>query len=121
MALLHYYLTLLSSDQGQPSKAGSILKHVLLTPLGMSFLLGLIQKFTFLHQQQPNADMSKSRNLLLNLGKRIHDEYKNEKFCPPVVPLSVELPCQLFNNKDLDSESFQQLQNLVNAGLQEAE
>ena len=75
-----------------------------------------------LHQQQSNFDAQKSQksqNLLPNLGKKLHDEYLTEKFSHSVNPQSVELPHALFNNKDLDSEGYQQLQRLVHAGLQQ--
>ena len=121
LGLLHYYLAFLTSEQGHNAKSGSTLKHVITTPLGMSFLLGIIQRLTFLHQQQPNADTTKSRNFLLSLGKKIFDELKLEKLSASVSPQSVELPNFLFNNKDLDSESYQQLQKLVHAGLSNSE
>lgn len=118
LGLLHFYLTLLTSDHSSQSKSGSLLKHIVTTPLGMSFLLGIIQRLVLLHQQQPNADSSQSRNLLMALGKKLGEEHKNETFCASVSPQSVELPSSLFNNKDMDSEGYQQLQKLVHAGLQ---
>jgi len=119
LALLHYYLTLLTSDQGQPTKSGSILKHIVNTPLGMSILLGIIQRLALLHQYQPNADTSRSNHLLMMLGRRLHEDHPQEKFSASVSPQCVELPNLLFNNQDLESESYQQLQKLTHAGLQE--
>jgi len=119
LALLHYYLTLLTSDQGQPTKSGSILKNIVNTPLGMSILLGIIQRLALLHQYQPNADTNRSNNLLMVLGTRLHEDHPQEKFSASVSPQCVELPNLLFNNKDLESESYQQLQKLTHAGLLE--
>merc|ERR1712025_208097 len=122
LALLHYYLTLMTSDQGQPTKSGSILKNVVNTPLGMSILLGLVQRLALLHQFQPNADTRKSNHLLMMLGKRLHEDHSDqEKFSVSVSLLNVELPNILFNNKDMESDSYKQLQKLVQAGLQQQE
>ena len=124
MALLHYYLTLLtgSVEVSQPTKSGSILKNVVNTPLGMSILLGLVQRLALLHQFQPNADTSKSNHLLMTLGKKLHEDHSDqEKFSVSVSPLNVELPNILFNNKDMESDSYKQLQKLVQAGLQQQE
>merc|ERR1719362_1799422 len=124
LALLHYYLTLLtgSVEVSQPTKSGSILKNVVNTPLGMSILLGLVQRLALLHQFQPNADTSKSNHLLMMLGKRLHEDHSDqEKFSVSVSPLNVELPNILFNNKDMESDSYKQLQKLVQAGLQQEE
>lgn len=115
LALIHYYLTIIISDQGQ-SKSGSILRNVVTTPLGMSFLLGLIYKLPFVNEVQPKADVGKSRLLMLELGQRLEDECKNEKFSVLVHPLSVEFPSKLFNNQDMETESVRQLQRLVQAG-----
>ena len=118
MGLLHYYFAFLTSEnQHLQTKSGSILRALLTTPLGMSFILALIQRLTFLHQQQPNADVTKSRNLLVNLGKKLAEEHKSEKFSCSIHPQSVELPHSMFNNKDVESESHQQLQKLIHAGL----
>ena len=122
LALLHYYLTLLtgSVEVSQPTKSGSILKNVVNTPLGMSILLGLVQRLALLHQFQPNADTSKSNHLLMMLGKRLHEDHSDqEKFSVSVSPLNVELPNILFNNKDMESDSYKQLQKLVQARLQQ--
>ena len=118
LGLLHFYMNLILSDQGQ-SKSGSILKHVVTTPLGMSFLLNTIHKLSLIHQQQPNADKSTSRNLLLTLSKRLQDECKNEKLSPPVTPVGLEMPTKILDAKDLQSESMKQLQRLAQAGLHE--
>jgi len=119
LTLLHYYLTLLTSDQGQPTKSGSILKNIVNSPLGMSILLGIIQRMALLHQYQPNADTSRSNHLLMMLGTRLQEDHPNENFSASVSPQCVELPNLLFNNKDLESESYQQLQKLTHAGLLE--
>ena len=118
LGLLHFYMNLILSDQGQ-SKSGSILKHVVTTPLGMSFLLNTIHKLSLIHQQQPNADKSTSKNLLLTLSKRLQDECKNEKLSPPVTPMGLEMPTKILDAKDLQSESMKQLQRLAQAGLHE--
>ena len=55
-------------------------------------------------------------------GKRIHEDHSDqEKFSVSVSPLNVELPNILFNNKDMESDSYKQLQKLVQAGLQQEE
>ena len=55
-------------------------------------------------------------------GGKIHKDHSNqEKFSVPVSPLNVELPNILFNNKDMESDSYKQLQKLVQAGLQQEE
>merc|ERR1712110_374768 len=122
--LCYYYLTLLtgSVEVSQPTKSGSILKNVVNTPMGMSILLGLVQRLVLLHQFQPNADTRKSNHLLMILGKRLHEDHSDqEKFSVSVSPLNVELPNILFNNKDMESDSYKQLQKLVQAGLQQQE
>lgn len=53
------------------------------------------------------------------LGTRLHEDHPQEKFSASVSPQCVELPNLLFNNKDLESESYQQLQKLTHAGLLE--
>ena len=118
LGLLHFYLTILWSDSVSASKSGSILKHVVTTPLGMSFLLAMIYKLGILHGQQPNADPTKSRNLLVNLGKKLAEECTNEKISPPLNPMNVELPDFVIMDEGQDlPESIQQLQKIINAGL----
>ena len=111
-------MTLILSDQGQ-SKSGTILKHTVTTPLGMSFLLHVIHKLSLIHQQQPNADKSTSRSLFLTLAKRLQDECNNEKLSPPVTPMGLDIPTKILDAKDLQSESINQLQRLAQAGLHE--
>ena len=51
-------------------------------------------------------------------GKRILEDHSDqEKFSVSVSPLNVELPNILFNNKNMESDSYKQLQKLVQAGL----
>ena len=116
LGLLHFYFTLLWSDQVQ-AKSGSILKHIITTPLGMSFLLSMIYKLAILHQQQPNADTTKSRNLLINLGKKLSEECTTE-ISAPLNPINVELPHFLMDENQ-DPESVQQLQKIISAGISE--
>ena len=117
LGLLHFYLTILWSDQVS-AKSGSILKHVVTTPLGMSFLLAMIYKLGILHHQQPNVDSTKSRNLLVNLGKKLAEECANEKISPPLNPMNVELPAFVLDEGQENlPESVQQLQKIINAGL----
>ena len=57
-------------------------------------------------------------------GKRSHEDHSDqEKFSISVSPLNVELPNILFNNKDMESDIYKQLQKLqlVQAGLQQEE
>ena len=54
-------------------------------------------------------------------GKIQKDHSDQEKFSVSVSPLNVELPNILFNNKDMESDSYKQLQKLVQAGLQQEE
>ena len=116
LGLLHFYFTLLWSDQVQ-AKSGSILKHIITTPLGMSFLLSMIYKLALLHQQQPNADTTKSRNLLINLGKKLSEECTTE-ISAPLNPINVELP-HFLKDENEHPESVQQLQKIINAGISE--
>ena len=55
----------------------------------------------------------------MTLGTRLHEDHPQEKFSACVSPQCVELPNLLFNNKDLESESYQQLQKLTHVGLLE--
>ena len=55
----------------------------------------------------------------MTLGTRLHEDHPQEKFSASVSPQCVELPNLLFNNKDLESESYQQLKKLTHAGLLE--
>ena len=110
LGILHLYLAILTSD-----KSASILKHVVTTPLGMSIILGIIQRLSTFQDAT-----GKTRTLLVNLGQKLQQDHANETFCAAVSPYSVQLP-HLFNNKDLDSDYYQQLQKLVHAGLQQQE
>ena len=106
-------------NQHDSTEWGSTSKCIVDIPFGMSILLGIIQRLALLHQYQPNADTVRTNLLLMTLGTRLHEDHPQEKFSACVSPQCVELPNLLFNNKDLESESYQQLQKLTHAGLLE--
>ncbi len=123
--LLQYLDLVVSSSKEATSKAGTLMRNILTTPLGMSMILALLQRIGGLIKDGGAvnaADKKTSRELFVALGAKMAEELsgpeKTKLSAPiePVTTLDLASMNDIFTKSDLASDGHKQLQKLVTAG-----